>query len=313
MLEYALRRILATVPVLLLVAIIVFSLLYLAPGDPAAVLAGDQASADDIARIRASMGLDQSFLARFLQWGNGVLHGDLGMSMFSGKPVTSLIVQRLEPTIALTLMSLLIALLIALPLGIFAARRPGSWLDRGAMGFAVLGFSVPVFVLSYCLILLFAVELSILPVQGYKPLMDGVGPFLSHLILPSFGLGVLNAALIARTTRAAMLEVLRQDYIRTAEAKGLPVMRVLIGHALKNAAIPIVTIIGISFAMLISGVVVTETVFNIPGVGRLTVDAILRRDYPVIQGVILLFSLTYVLLNLLIDLSYGLFDPRIRL
>jgi len=313
MLEYGLRRIIATVPVLMLVAIIVFSLLYLAPGDPAAVLAGDQASAEDIARIRASLGLDQSFLERFLQWGSRVLQGDLGVSVFSGRSVTSLILQRLEPTIALTFMSLLVALLIALPLGIFAAWRPGSWFDRAAMGFAVLGFSVPVFVLSYCLILLFAVKLSVLPVQGYRPLMDGIWPFLSHLILPSFTLGVLNAALIARTTRAAMLEVLRQDYIRTAQAKGLPVLRVLIGHALKNAAIPIVTIIGISFATLISGVVVTETVFNIPGVGRLTVDAILRRDYPVIQGVILIFSFAYVLLNLLIDLSYGLLDPRIRL
>jgi peptide/nickel transport system permease protein len=313
MLEYGLRRIIATVPVLMLVAIIVFSLLYLAPGDPAAVLAGDQASAEDIARIRASLGLDQSFLERFLQWGSRVLQGDLGVSVFSGRSVTGLILQRLEPTIALTFMSLLVALMIALPLGIFAAWRPGSWFDRAAMGFAVLGFSVPVFVLSYCLILLFSVELSVLPVQGYRPLMDGVWPFLAHLILPSFTLGVVNAALIARTTRAAMLEVLRQDYIRTAQAKGLPVLRVLIGHALKNAAIPIVTIIGISFATLISGVVVTETVFNIPGVGRLTVDAILRRDYPVIQGVILVFSFAYVLLNLLIDLSYGLLDPRIRL
>jgi len=313
MLEYALRRIVATIPVLFLVAVIVFSLLYLAPGDPAAVLAGDQASAEEIARFRVSLGLDKSFFLRFFQWGNGVLRGDLGVSVFSGKTVTSLIAQRLEPTIALTLTSLVVALLIALPLGIFAAWRPGSWFDRAAMGFAVLGFSVPVFVLSYCLVLLFAVKLSVLPVQGYRPILDGIGPFLSHLILPSLGLGVLNAALIARTTRAAMLEVLRQDYIRTAQAKGLPVMRILIGHALKNAAIPIVTIIGISFAVLISGVVVTETVFNIPGVGRLTVDAILRRDYPVIQGVILLFSFAYVLLNLTIDLSYALFDPRIRL
>ncbi len=313
MIEYSLRRIAATVPVLLLVAIMVFSLLYLSPGDPAAILAGDQASTEEIERIRASLGLDQSYLSRFAQWGGGVVRGDLGVSVFSGRPVTALIAQRLEPTIALTLMSLLFAVLIAVPLGIFAAWRAGSWIDRAAMGFAVLGFSVPVFVLSYCLILLFAVELPILPVQGYKPIMDGIGPFLSHMILPSFALGVLNAALIARTTRAAMLEVLRQDYIRTAQAKGLSVLSVLFGHALKNAAIPIVTIIGISFTMLISGVVVTETVFNIPGVGRLTVDAILRRDYPVIQGVILLFSLAYVFLNLAIDLSYGLFDPRIRL
>lgn len=313
MFEYALRRMAATIPVLLLVALIVFSLLYLAPGDPASVLAGDQATAEEIARIRASLGLDQSFGTRFLQWFGGVLKGDLGQSVFSGRPVTMLIAQRLEPTIALTLLSLAIAVVIALPLGILAAWRAGSWLDRSAMSLAVLGFSVPVFVLSYCLILLFAVQVPILPVQGYKPIADGFGPFVSHLILPSIGLGLLNAALIARTTRAAMLEVLRQDYIRTAQAKGLSIGRILVRHALKNAAIPIVTIIGISFGMLISGVVVTETVFNIPGIGRLVVDAILRRDYPVIQGVILLFSVTYVVLNLLVDLSYGLFDPRIKI
>lgn len=313
MIVYAAKRVFATVPVLFFVALIIFSLLYLAPGDPAAVLAGDQASTEEIDRIRVSLGLDQPFLSRFVQWGGGVLRGDFGVSVFSGRPVIALIAQRLEPTIALTLLSLLFAILIALPLGILAAWRAGSWLDRGAMGFAVLGFSVPVFVLAYALILLFSVHGQMLPVQGYRPLLDGIGPFLSHLLLPAFALGVVNAALIARTTRAAMLEVLRQDYIRTAQAKGLSTLRVLIGHALKNAAIPIVTIIGISFAMLISGVVVTETVFNIPGVGRLTVDAILRRDYPVIQGVILLFSFAYVVLNLIVDLSYGLFDPRIRL
>jgi peptide/nickel transport system permease protein len=313
LIDYVARRTLATIPVLLLVAIIVFSLLYLAPGDPAAVLAGDQATAEEIARIRATLGLDQSFLTRFFQWGGGILRGDLGVSVFSGKPVTTLIAQRLEPTIALTFMSLFFAVLIALPLGVLAAWKADSWLDKGAMGFAVLGFSVPVFVLAYCLIFIFSVQLKLFPIQGYKPIAAGFGPFLSHMILPSFGLGLLNAALIARTTRAAMLEVLRQDYIRTAQAKGLSTARVLIGHALKNAAIPIVTIIGISFAMLISGVVVTETVFNIPGVGRLVVDAILRRDYPVIQGVILLFSLTYVVVNLLVDLSYVLLDPRIKL
>jgi len=295
-----------------IVAVIVFSLLYLTPGDPAAVLAGEQATAQDIERLRSTLGLDEPFLVRFGQWISGVLQGDLGTSIFSRRPVMELIIQRLEPTIALTLASLIIAVTIAIPLGVVAAWRAGGIVDRVAMSFAVLGFSVPVFVLSYLLIALVSVNLQLLPVQGYAPIAYGVGPFVRHLILPALSLGIVNAALIARITRTAMLEVLNQDYIRTARAKGLSVRKVLMKHALKNAAIPIVTVIGISFALLISGVVVTETVFNIPGLGRLTVDAILRRDYPVIQGVILVFSATYVVVNLLVDLSYGLFDPRIK-
>ncbi len=312
MIAVVIRRLLATIPVMGVVAIIVFSLLYLTPGDPAAVLAGEQATAEDIERLRVSLGLDQPYLVRFGQWITGVLHGDLGTSIFSRRPVMELIVQRLEPTIALTLASLLIAVTIAVPLGVIAAWRSGGIVDRMAMSFAVLGFSVPVFVLSYLLIALFSVKLQILPVQGYVPIAYGFVPFAQHLILPAISLGIINAALIARITRATMIEVLNQDYIRAARAKGLSVRRVLIRHALKNAAVPIVTVIGISFALLISGVVVTETVFNIPGLGRLTVDAILRRDYPVIQGVILVFSATYVVVNLLIDLSYGFFDPRIK-
>lgn len=309
---YVLQRLLAAIPVLLLVALIVFSLLYVAPGDPAAVLAGDQANVEDIERLRRSLGLDQPFHVRFLDWGGGVLRGDLGTSVFSGKPVSALIVQRLEPTVALTLLSLLFAVVLALPIGVIAAWRSGGTFDRFAMAFAVTGFSVPVFVLAYLLILVFSVGLDVLPVQGYRPIRAGLWPFLSHLLLPALSLGIVNAALIARITRAAMLDVLNQDYMRTARAKGLSIGAVLVRHGLRNAAVPVVTAIGISFAVLISGVVVTETVFNIPGVGRLTVDAILRRDYPIIQGVILVFSGAYVLLNLLIDISYGLLDPRIR-
>jgi peptide/nickel transport system permease protein len=249
---------------------------------------------------------------RLGEWLWDIARGDLGISVFSGRPVLELIAQRLEPTIALTIGALLIAVAIALPLGVVAAWKSGRIADHLAMGFAVLGFSLPVFVLSYVLILLFSVELRWLPVQGYAPLADGVSAFLRHLALPALALGIVYAALIARITRAAMLEVLGQDYIRTARAKGLSTPTVLVRHALKNAAIPIMTVIGIGFALLISGVVVTETVFNLPGVGRLTVDAILRRDYPVIQGVILVFSAVYVLVNLLVDLSYALFDPRIR-
>lgn len=297
---------------MLVVAVIVFSLLYLSPGDPATVLAGEQATTEEVEQLRVALGLNQPFLTRFLSWFGAVLTGDLGTSIFSGRSVSSLIVQRLEPTIALTLCALTLAVVIALPLGIVAAWRAGRLADRLAMGFAVLGFSVPVFVLSYILILVFSTQLRWLPVQGYTPLSEGLWPFLRHMILPSLSLALVYAALIARITRATMMEVLNQDYIRTARAKGLSMGPVLISHALKNAAIPIVTVIGIGFALLISGVVVTETVFNIPGVGRLTVDAILRRDYPVIQGVVLIFSASYVVVNLLVDLSYGLFDPRVR-
>ncbi len=312
MLRYLLKRLLATIPVMALVALFVFSLLYLSPGDPAAVIAGDIATEADIARIRAQLGLDQPFLVRFGGWAWGLLHGDLGTSIFTGLPVATLIGQRVEPTLALTLCTLLVAVGLAVPLGVLAAARAGGWLDRGVMALSVLGFSVPVFVIAYGLILLFAVGLEWLPVQGYRSLKEGLWPFLRHMILPSVALGVVYMALIARITRATMLDVLSQDYVRTATAKGLAHNTVLTRHALKNAAVPIVTIIGIGVAALIGGVVVTETVFAIPGLGRLTVDAILRRDYPIIQGVTLLFSAVYVLVNLLVDLSYSLFDPRIR-
>jgi peptide/nickel transport system permease protein len=245
-------------------------------------------------------------------WVWGLLHGDLGISIFTNLPVAKLIEQRVEPTAALTLSTLLVSVVVAIPLGVLAAWRAGSWIDRVVMVFAVLGFSVPVFVLAYILIYIFAIWANLLPVQGYVSITRGVWPFLSHIILPSIALGMIFAALIARITRASMLDVLAQDYIRTAQAKGLGNEQVLIGHALKNAAVPIVTIIGIGVALLIGGVVVTETVFAIPGLGRLTVDAILRRDYPIIQGIILIFSAAYVLVNLLVDLSYTLIDPRIR-
>ena len=312
MLRYALRRLAATIPVMGVVALFVFSLLYLSPGDPAAVIAGDIATEEDIARIRASLGLDQPYFVRFGTWLWALLQGDLGTSIFTGLPVSTLIGQRVEPTLALTLCTLIVAIALAVPLGVLAAARAGGWIDRGVMAVAVLGFSVPVFVLAYALVLLFAVQLEWLPVQGYSSITKGFGPFISHMILPSVALGITYMALIARITRASMLDVLAQDYVRTAHAKGLAPGAVLTGHALKNAAIPIVTIIGIGIALLIGGVVVTETVFAIPGIGRLTVDAILRRDYPIIQGVTLLFSAIYVLVNLLVDLSYSLFDPRIR-
>ncbi|HEX9465023.1 MAG TPA: ABC transporter permease [Alphaproteobacteria bacterium] len=312
MFSYVIRRVLATIPVMGVVALFVFSLLYLAPGDPAAVIAGDLATVDDIIRIRAKLGLDQPFHIRFGTWLWAVLHGDLGISIFTNLPVTRLIGQRIEPTVALTLCTLVVAVVFAVPMGVLAAWKAGRWLDRAVMAFAVVGFSVPIFVLAYLLIFGLSLGLDLLPVQGYASIRDGFGPFIQHLILPSFALGITYMALIARITRASMLDVLSQDYIRTAQAKGLATGKVLIGHALKNAAVPIVTVIGIGVALLISGVVVTETVFAIPGIGRLTVDAILRRDYPIIQGVILIFSAAYVLINLLVDLSYTVLDPRIR-
>ena len=312
MFAYIVRRVLATIPVMAVVAVFVFALLYLSPGDPAAIIAGDTATVEDIARIRAMLGLDQPVHIQFAEWVWRLLRGDLGISIFTNLPVIKLIEQRIEPTVALTITTLIISVLVAIPMGVLAAWRAGAWVDRVVMVFAVLGFSVPVFVLAYILIYIFAIWADLLPVQGYVSITVGFWPFLSHLILPSVALGMIYAALIARITRASMLDVLAQDYIRTAQAKGLGNQQVLIGHALKNAAVPIVTIIGIGVALLISGVVVTETVFAIPGLGRLTVDAILRRDYPIIQGIILIFSAAYVFVNLLVDLSYTLLDPRIR-
>jgi peptide/nickel transport system permease protein len=309
---YITRRLLATIPVMGVVSLFVFSLLYIAPGDPAAVIAGDLATSEDIARIHEKLGLDEPFLLRFGHWLWGVLHGDLGTSIFTNLPVTELIAQRLEPTAALTLTTLIVTLTFAIPLGIVAAWKVGTWIDRSVMIIAVLGFSLPSFVLAYILILVFSVELDLLPVQGYVSIREGFLPFIEHLILPSIALGLIYGALIARITRASMLEVLSQDYIRTAQAKGLGEETVLARHALKNAAVPIATVVGFGVALLISGVIVTETVFAIPGIGRLTVDAILRRDYPIIQGVILLFSAAYVLVNLAVDISYTLLDPRVR-
>ena len=312
MLSYILRRILSTMPVMAIVALFVFSLLYIAPGDPAVVIAGDQASPADVEHIRQALGLDRPFLVQFGSWLWHILHGDLGTSIFTSLPVASLIAQRLEPTLSLMTITLVLTILVAVPLGVVAAWKAGSWLDRTIMAFVVFGFSLPVFVVGYVLAYVFALQFDWLPVQGYTPLAQGFWPWLENLILPALTLGCVYIALIARTTRAAMLEVLQQDYIRTARAKGLGQREILFVHALKNAAVPIVTVIGIGIALLIGGAVVTESVFAIPGLGRLTIDAILRRDYPVIQGIVLLFSFVYVLVNLMIDVIYTLVDPRIR-
>jgi peptide/nickel transport system permease protein len=306
------RRILATIPVMGVVALTVFGLLYLAPGDPAVIIAGDYATTQDIERIRARLGLDRPLLAQAGLWLASVARGDLGVSIYSGLPVTRLIGQRVGPTAALTALAMLISVTLAVPLGVLAAWRQGSWLDRVIMIFSVSGFSMPVFWLGFLLVWVFAIQAGVLPVQGYQPLEAGPWQFLRHLVLPAVTLSLVYMALIARMTRASVLGVLREDYIRTAFAKGLAPRRVLLGHALKAASLPVVTIIGVGFALLIGGAVVTESVFAIPGLGRLTVDAIVRRDYPVVQGVVLVVSGVYVLLNLVIDVVYVVLDPRIR-
>ncbi len=312
MLSYILRRILSTLPVMGIVALFVFSLLYIAPGDPAAVIAGDQASPADVERIRQGLGLDRPFLVQFGTWLWNILHGDLGTSIFTNLPVAKMIAQRIEPTFSLMAITLVLTILVAVPLGVVAAWKAGSWVDRTIMAFAVFAFSLPVFVVGYVLAYVFALQFEWLPVQGYTPLAAGLWPWLQNLILPALALGSVYIALIARITRASMLEVLQQDYVRTARAKGLGQRNILFVHALKNAAVPIVTVIGIGIALLIGGAVVTESVFAIPGLGRLTIDAILRRDYPVIQGIVLLFSFLYVLVNLMVDITYTIVDPRIR-
>ena len=312
MFAFVVRRIIATIPVLFVVAVFIFLLLHLGPSDPAAVIAGDFASPEHIERIRTALGLDRPLHVQFIDWLGGLMRGDLGTSIFNNRSVGQLILQRLEPTVALSISTIVFAVAVAVPLGVLAAWRAGGLLDRLVMVVAVMGFSLPVFVLGYILIFGLSIGLGLLPVQGYVSIGEGFVPFARHLVLPTLSLGLIYVALIARMTRASVIEVLNQDYIRTARAKGLSTPPLLLIHALKNAAIPIVTTIGIGIALLISGVVVTETVFAIPGVGRLTVDAIVRKDYPVIQGVILVFSFVYVFINLLVDLSYSLFDPRIR-
>ncbi len=312
MLAFVSRRLLATIPVLVMVAVVVFAILRFSPGDPAIIMAGDGATPERIVQIRQTMGLDQPVIKQFFIWGGKLLQGDLGTSLMSGVPVTKLIAQRLEPSMSLAVLTLLFTLVVAIPLGILAAWRQGKLLDRAVMGFSVLGFSVPVFVTGYLLIWLFAIKLGWFNVQGYVPLDKGFWPYLHRLILPSLALSTVYVALIARITRTSVIEVMGEDFIRTARSKGLGETGVLLGHALRNAAVPIATVVGLGIALLISGVVVTESVFNIPGLGRLVVEAVLARDYPVIQGLTLFFAFVYVFINLVVDCAYTVFDPRIR-
>lgn len=312
MIGYISRRVLYLIPVALFVSVFVFLMLRMAPGDPAALIAGNHAMPKDIERIRVKLGLDLPIHKQFIKWSGGLIKGDLGNSIYSGVPVAHLIISRLEPTCCLAVASIFIAVMIAVPLGVIAAVKSNTMIDYLVMLLAVLGFSVPVFIIGYVLIYLFALKCQLFPVQGFVSIQHGLFPFLRSITLPSLSLGLIYSALIARITRASMIEVLSEDYVRTARAKGLGTFAVVCRHAMKNAAVPIVTIIGLGVALLVGGVVVTESVFNIPGLGRLVVDSVLARDYPVIQGVVLFFSAVFLIINLAVDISYGFFDPRLR-
>ncbi|MET0443139.1 ABC transporter permease [Tardiphaga sp.] len=312
MLGYLIRRILAAIPVMGVVALFVFLLLRLTPGDPAAIIAGDNATPEQLERIRTSLGLNEPLYTQFFSWVWRLLHGDFGTSLISNVPVLQMVNQRIEPSLSVALSVMLVSICVAIPLGVIAAWKHGTWIDRLVMALSVVGFSVPVFVIGYVLVQIFAIELRWVPVQGFRSISRGFGPFFERMVLPTVALSFVYVALIARMTRAAMLNVLGEDFVRTARAKGINEGSVLFRHALRNAAVPVITVIGTGFALLISGVVVTESVFNLPGIGRLTVDAVLARDFPVIQAMILLTSGVYVCVNLLIDLAYALLDPRIR-
>jgi len=309
---YFFKRILAVIPVLGIVAVIVFLLLHLSPGDPAALIAGDTASSDDVERVRQLLGLNRPLYEQFFSWLWQLLQGDMGVSVFTGLPVTKMIGQRIEPTLWLTFLTITFAVVFAVPMGIIAAWKAGTWIDRALMALAVLAFSLPVFLIGYLFIFGFSIKLGWLPVQGFHSISEGFVPFIKHLILPAVSGGLVYMALIARMTRATMLEVLSEDYIRTARARGVGSTRLLLRHVLKNAAVPIVTTIGLGIALLLGGVIITESVFAIPGIGRLTADSVLRHDYPVIQGIVLVVAAVYVFINLAIDLLYTVLDPRIR-
>lgn len=312
MTRYLASRLAGMVVVMLIVATLVFFITRLAPGDPAAVMLGEQASAADIAKLRASYGLDRPLPVQFGYWLKELAHGNLGQSIFLQRPVTQALAERTEPTFFLTLFSLAIAMVIGVPCGIAAAVWRGKAIDQAFSGFAMLGASIPSFWLGLLLMEIFAVGLGWFPVAGYGEPGVPLSARLHHLVLPAIVLGVVNSALILRFTRASMLDVLGEDHIRTARAKGMPESRVVLRHALRNALIPVITVVGLTFALLIGGAIVTETVFGLPGVGNLVVSAVLRRDYPVIQGALLVIAALYVLINLSIDLLYLVIDPRVK-
>ena len=309
---YIIRRLFASIPVILLVGVITFSILHIAPGDPAVLMAGEEATPEDVEKMRQALGFDKPFYVQFAVWVGNLLQGDLGTSIFSKHTITSLMAPRLQPTLSLGMLAIVLSILFGIPMGVIAAWKVGSFTDRGVMIFAVLGFSVPVFWLGFIFIWLFAVHFRIFPAVGFVPITDGVLPYLKSLTLPALANAIPFSALVARMTRSTMVEVLQEDYIRTARAKGLAELGVIGRHALRNASIPIVTVIGLVFAALVSGAVVTETVFAIPGLGRLLVDGVVRRDYPIVQAMLMVTAVSYVFVNLVIDIFYAYLDPRIR-
>jgi len=312
MLRMIANRLMVAIPVMLVVVTIVFLLLRISPGDPALIMAGDQATPEVLEAIRRQMGLDQPLLVQYLTWMGDLLTGDLGRSAISRTPVIDLIASRIEPTLVLAFTALCLTVVMAVPLGTLAAWRQNTLVDRLIMGFTVGGLSIPAFVIAYLLILWFSLGLGLFPVQGYVSPFDAPLTALRHLVLPSVTLALVYSALTTRVTRASVLEVMNEEFVRTARAKGATDGRLLLRHVLPNAAVPIITVIGLSIASLVTGVVVTESVFNIPGIGRLMVDSILARDYAIVQGLMLFFALLYVAVNLAIDILYVLVNPRIR-
>lgn len=313
MTAYILRRLVSLVPVILVVGVVVFALVHLTPGDPAAVILGDRASGEDIERLREQLGLNDPLPLQFVRWFGGVLRLDFGDSIFIGEPVTRALLDRVQPTLLLTFYALCVQVSIGIPAGVLSAVRHNSILDRALTVLAISGAAIPTFFLGILLILFFAVRLRWLPSGGYTPLTEDPAAHLRGMLMPAFTLGFSSAGLLARLVRSSMLDVLREDYVRTAFAKGLPERLVVIRHALRNALIPALTVIGTSVGALLGGAVVTETVFTIPGMGRLVVQSIARRDYPIIQGAVMSIAMTYVLVNLIVDLLYVYADPRVQL
>lgn len=312
--KYIAKRLLAVIPTLFVVSIVIFSIIHMTPGDPAAMILGDKASAEDIAALREAMGLNDPIPVQYLNWVKDVLHGDLGRSVFIDKPMTQILSEYMGPTISLTVYAMILATVIAIPLGVLAAKKRGTLADQGISLISMIGISMPSFLLGLLLILLFAVKLRLFPVAGYKSIEE-VG-FLNHiryLTLPALALGFMEAALIIRLTRSSVLEVLASDYVKMAKSKGVSEFSLVMKHAFKNALIPILTILGQTFMALLAGAAVVESVFNIPGIGRLTVNSVAKRDYEVIQAVVLMVSLINVVMCLAVDLLYGLVDPRVRL
>lgn len=309
---YILRRLIATIPVMLLVATAVFLLLKMTPGDPAGILLGPEATEERRLELREELGLNEPVLVQYGTWLWDAVRGDLGTSLFLDEPVTKALISRAEPTLVLTIGAVLVAVVVGIPLGVLSAVKRGSWFDVGSMGLAIVGISMPTFWLGLNLILIFAVKWQVLPIAGYQPLSDGVWGAIKYMILPSVTLGLAQAAFIARMTRSMMLDVLNQDYIRTARAKGLVELSVTMRHAFRNAMMPIATVVGLTIAGLLGGAVITEQIFNIPGIGRLLIQAVVRRDVPLVQGTVLVIAMVYVLVNLAVDIFAGIADPRIR-